>query len=162
MPSSPGVRRFINIDRAFKTGFEARWSQALPAGLHHEMSLAYTYGQDLEKNEPLPEIAPLDLSLYLYGNYFSHRLIPYIKFRYVMEQSRISQEFGETKTPSFALFDLGLSYKLSPILGISTGIQNLFNTLYYEHLNRSVRDASASPIYAPGRCFFLSFNLDLM
>lgn len=162
MPSSPGVRRYINIDRAVKTGFEASWKQVLAGGLHSEISLAYTYAQDLERKDPLPEIAPLDLHIRLFGDYFSHRLHPSIKFRYVMEQSRISREFGETITPSFVLFDLGLSFKFNQSLTCSAGIQNLFNTLYYEHLNRSVRDASALPIYAPGRCFFLSFNVDLM
>jgi iron complex outermembrane receptor protein len=161
MPSSPGVRRYINLQQAIKTGFEASWSQVLVAGLRHEVSLAYTHGKDLKNNDPLPEIAPLDLRIHLYGNYLSRRLIPYLKFRYVMEQSRISREFGETETPSFTLFDLGLSFNLSMDFRISAGIQNLFNALYYEHLNRSVRGASALPIYAPGRCFFLSFNLDL-
>lgn len=162
MPSSPGVRRYVNIDQAIKTGFEASWSQDLLAGLRHEISMAYTYGKDLERNDPLPEIAPLDLRIQLYGDYFSHRLKPYILFRYVMEQSRISEEFGESVTPSFTLFDLGISFRLYSFLGFAAGIQNLFDTLYYEHLSRSVKDASASPIYAPGRCFFLSFNLDLM
>jgi iron complex outermembrane receptor protein len=162
MPSSPGVRRYTNIDRGFKTGFEAGWNQKWPAGLQHQFSIAYTYGEDLERADPLPEIAPLDLRFRLSGNYFSQRFQPYFTFRYVMEQSRISGEFGETVTPSFALIDLGLSFQFSKPFGMSAGIQNLFDTLYYEHLSRSVRDASAMPIYAPGRCFFLSFNLDLM
>jgi iron complex outermembrane receptor protein len=162
MPSSPGVRRYINIDQAIKTGFELSWKQDLPVGLQHEISLAYTYGQDLDRDEPLPEIAPLDIRIHVNGNYLSDRLKPYMMLRYAMEQSRISPEFGETITPSFVLFDLGLVFKASRSLGFTAGIQNLFDTLYYEHLNRSVRDASARPIYAPGRCFFLAFNLDLM
>lgn len=162
MPGSPGVRRYVNIEQAIKTGFEASWKQILFAGLQHEISIAYTYGQDLERKDPLPEIAPLDLRMQLFGDYFSHRLKPYLTFRYVMEQSRISDEFGETVTPSFTLFDLGLAFRLNKFLGFNAGIQNLFNSLYYEHLNRSVRDASALPIYAPGRCFFLAFNLDFM
>lgn len=162
IPSSPGVRRYTNIDRAFKTGFEAGWNQLWPAGLKHQFSIAYTYGEDLERSDPLPEIAPLDLRFHLSGDYFSHRLMPYLTFRYVMEQSRISSEFGETVSPSFVLVDMGLSFQFTKSIGITGGVQNLFDNLYYEHLSRSVRDASALPIYAPGRCFFLSFNLDLM
>jgi len=161
MPSSPGVRRYTNIERAFKTGFEASWAQELPAGLQHLFSVAYTYGQDPDKKDPLPEIAPLDTRFHLSGSYFSERLKPYITFRYVMEQARISSEFGETVTPSFALFDLGLSLRFQKVFGISAGIQNLFDTLYYEHLSRSVRATETMPIYSPGRCFFISFNLDL-
>ena len=162
MPSSPGVRKYTNIDRALQTGFEASWTQILPLGLQHQFSMAYTYGQDLEKKDPLPEIAPFDTRFHLSGTYFSQRLKPYITFRYVIEQARISSEFGETVTPAFALVDLGLSFRFRKIVGISAGIQNLFDTLYYEHLSRSVRDAESSPIYSPGRCFFLAFNLDLM
>lgn len=162
IPSSPGVRRYTNIDRAFKTGFEAGWDQLWPAGLQHQFSIAYTYGEDLEREDPLAEIAPLDLRFLLSGSYFSNRLKPYFTFRYVMEQSRISGEFGETVSPSFVLVDLGLSFQFTKSIRMTTGIQNLFDALYYEHLSRSVRDASALPIYAPGRCFFLSFNLDLM
>ncbi len=162
IPNSPGVRRFSNIDRAFKTGFEAGWNQLWPAGLQHQVSIAYTHGVDLEREDPLPEIAPLDLRFHLYGTYFSQRLKPYITFRYVMEQARISKEFGENVTPSFALADLGLSFQFRKEIRMKGGIQNLFNALYYEHLSRSVRDAASTPIYAPGRCFFLSFTLDLM
>ena len=74
--SSPGVRRYTNIDRAFNTGFEAGWEQKWPAGLQHQLSLAYTYGEDLERMDPLPEIAPLDVRFLLSGSYFSHRLKP--------------------------------------------------------------------------------------
>jgi iron complex outermembrane recepter protein len=160
--SSPGVRRYTNIERAIKTGFEAGWMQKLPAGLQHQFSLAYTYAKDLDRKDPLPEIAPLDLRYLLSGNYFSQRLKPYFSFRYVLEQSRISTEFGETASPSFALIDLGLSFRFTESFRMTAGVSNLFDTLYYEHLSRSVRNVNALPIYAPGRCLFLSFNLDLM
>ena len=160
IPSSPGVRKYSNINRAFKTGFEASWSQQLPAGLQHRFSVAYTWAQDLVKDQPLPEIAPLDLRYHLSGNYFKRRLSPYITFRYVVEQNRISPEFGEKTSPSFGLIDLGLSFQVHRIFGITAGVQNLLDANYYEHLTRSSRGASALPIYAPGRSFFLSFNLD--
>ena len=161
IPTSPGVRRYINIDKAFKTGFEAIWNQKLFAGLYHQFSLAYTYAQDLERDEPLPEIAPLDLKYQLSGAYINKQLHPSMSFRHVLEQSRTSSEFGETVTPSFSIIDVGLSFQVIPQLGISTGIHNLLDTQYYEHLSRSVRAKEPYPIYAPGRNFFISFNLDL-
>lgn len=161
LPTSPGVRRYINIEKAYKAGFEATWNQQLFAGMYHQFSLAYTYAQDLVRDEPLPEIAPLDLRYQLSGAYINNRLRPSISFRHVMEQSRISSEFGETPTPSFSVIDLGISFQVIPQLGISAGVYNLLDTLYYEHLNRSVKGTNPYPIYAPGRNFFLSFNLDL-
>ncbi len=159
IPSSPGVRRYTNIDRAFKTGLEFSWNQKLFAGLQHQFSLAYTYGQDLVREEPLPEIAPLDMRYHLSGVYLDNRLRPHATFRHVIEQSRISGEFGETVTPSFSVIDLGVSFQVHRLLGVTAGINNLLDTAYYEHLNRSVSGATTL-IYAPGRSLFLSLTLD--
>jgi len=162
MPTSPGVRRYDNLSQAMKAGFEAGWKQKLWTGLKFQFSMAYTYGQDLEREEALPEIAPLDLRFQLMGSWLQQRLNPYLNFRHVIEQNRISMEFGETVTPAFSLVDLGLSFQISRNIGLSGGIQNLLNTLYYEHLSRSVRGVASMPIYAPGRSFFLAFSLDFM
>jgi iron complex outermembrane recepter protein len=162
LPNSPGVRQYTNIDRAFKTGFEFSWEQKWPAGLQHQLSIAYTYGKDLQRDDPLPEIAPLDMRFHLSGSYLSNRLKPYLMVRHAMKQDRISKEFGETTTPSFTLVDLGLSFRFTPSVSSTAGIQNLFDALYYEHLSRSVRGMDETPIYAPGRCFFLSVSLNFM
>lgn len=159
IPGSPGVRRFSNFEEAFKTGFELSWSQKLFAGIQHQLSLAYTFGQDLIRGEPLPEIAPLDFRYRLSGDYLDRKLRPFISFRHVMEQKRISEEFGETVTGAFSLIDMGIRFRLSSAIEISAGVRNLLDTTYYEHLNRSVR-GTPDPIYAPGRSFNLSFSLD--
>ena len=158
MPSSPGVRRYINIDQAFKTGIEFQWSQSLVKGLSHQFSMAYTYGQDLRLDEPLPEIAPLDFRYRLAGEFVKNKLMPEIGFRYVTSQDRISTEFGETFTPSFTLLDLHLQYRITPRIGVKASLNNLLDKAYYEHLNRSVAGTS-SPIYAPGRSLLVSFNV---
>ena len=160
LPMSPGVRQFTNIDEAFKTGFEVSWDQVLFAGLSHRTGIAYTYGQDLERDEPLPEIAPLDIRYAIYGSYLKDRLRPEVTFRYVAEQSRTSPEFGETVTPSFSLLDFKIGYQITAGLSAKVGVNNLLDENYYEHLNRSVRGANA-PIFAPGRNFFMNLNYSL-
>ncbi len=157
LPSSPGVRRFINIDEAFKTGFEISWSQKLFAGLQHQLGIAYTYGQDMERDEPLPEIAPFDLRYALSGSYLKNKLSLELVIRFVGEQSRISNEFGETVTPSFTLLDINIGYQVSDKLSINAGVKNLFDENYYEHLNRSVRGTN-NAIFAPGRNIFTNLN----
>ncbi len=159
LPTSPGVRQFINIRDAFKTGFEFSWSQELLYGIQHQLGVAYTYAQDLERDEPLPEIAPLDFRYSLYGYFVDERLRPELMLRYVMRQSRISQEFGETSTPSFTLMDIKMNYQLTEAAKISIGINNLFDENYYEHLARSVR-GNNDPIFAPGRNAFASFSYE--
>ncbi|TLX75794.1 TonB-dependent receptor [Labilibacter sediminis] len=159
LPNSPGVRRYVNIDDAFKTGFEINWTQNIGAGLFHQMGVAYTYAQDLEQDEPLPEIAPLDFKYSLWGKYFNEKLIPEFTFRHVLEQSRISTEYGETKTPSFSIVDIKLSYLISKSIKVNAGVNNLFNENYYEHLSRSVK-GTPTPIYDVGRNIFASFSVN--
>ena len=159
IPSSPGVRRYLNIGQAFKTGFELSWSQKLFAGLQHHLSAAYTYGQDLERDEPLPEIPPLDFRYSLSGSYLKDKLHPEVTLRHVLMQDRISTEYGETKTPAFTLIDLEVNYQALKFLNIRAGVQNLLDTAYYEHLNRSVA-GMMRPIYAPGRNWFVGVTVD--
>ena len=157
LPMSPGVRQFENIDEVLKTGFEVSVSQYLTAGLSHRIGVAYTYGQDRQRDEPLPEIAPLDVRYSIYGNYLKGKLKPEATFRYVAEQSRASTEFGETVTPSFSLLDVKIGYQITEGLSINTGVNNLLDEHYFEHLTRSVRGTN-DPIFAPGRNFFINLN----
>jgi iron complex outermembrane receptor protein len=121
------------------------------------LGIAYTYGQDLDRAQPLPEIAPLDVRYTLYGNYWSSKVQPELSIRYVADQSRISPEFGETRTPSFVLLDLKLAFQVTKGFSFDLGVQNLLDELYYEHLNRSVR-GSGNPIFAPGRNILMHVN----
>jgi len=157
LPMSPGVRQFINIDPAFKTGFEVNWTQKLGIGLQSQFVVAYTYAQDLERDEPLPEIPPLDLRFTLQGSYLKDRLKPEIAFRQVLQQARISTEFGETATPAFSLLDVKVAYAFTEKIRVSAGVNNLLDEDYFEHLNRSVR-GSNDPIFAPGRNLFVKVN----
>ena len=157
LPMSPGVRQFENIDNAMKAGLEVSWTQSLPYGLGHTFALAYTYGQDLERETPLPEIAPLDARYSLNGSYWSDRLQPFISIRHVLAQERVAEAFGETNTPAFTLLDLGVSYQILSNLKLTAGVNNLLDENYYEHLNRSVR-GSMDPIFAPGRNYQASVN----
>lgn len=157
LPNSPGVRQFINIEKAIKTGIEMNWHQKLWFGLQHEVSFAYTYGEDLTRKEALPEIAPFDIRYKLVGNYFNNKLRPEIQFRYVAWQTRVSTEFGESETPSFSLVNIKLSYQATERFNVSGSVNNLFDQLYYEHLTRSVTGPQAQ-LYAPGRNFIVNLN----
>jgi iron complex outermembrane recepter protein len=105
LPSSPGVRQYINIDRALMAGFEFSWEQQLPGNLNLLTGLAYTYGKDLYLDEPLPEIAPLDLRMAISGQFIHSTLRPEILFRHVIRQERVAESFGEHVTPGFSTVD---------------------------------------------------------
>ena len=157
LPTSPGVRQYMNIDNAFKTGFEVSWSQQLGFGLQHQLGIAYTYGQDLDRDEPLPEIAPFDIRYALFGSYLNDKLAPELVLRYVAKQDRISTEYGETASPDFFLVDLSIGYQITHKLSVNAGINNVLDANYYEHLSRSVRETEIA-IYAPGRSVFGNFT----
>ncbi|MFA8299076.1 MAG: TonB-dependent receptor domain-containing protein [Hyphomicrobiales bacterium] len=160
LPTSPGVRKFVNIDNALLTGFEFVWLQKIISTINHQISIAYTYGEDESRKDPLPEIAPLDIRYTISGEFFTKKFIPQLRFRYVADQKRISAIYGERTSPSFFTVDLELSYQLLKRMYLSGGIRNITDKAYYEHLNRSVRGTDR-PIYAPGRSAFFSISIDL-
>jgi len=150
MPSSPGVRQYININKARLMGFEANWLQKLPAQIQQRLSLAYTYGKNQETNEALPEIPPLDIRYRLSGQYFKKHLHPEIAFRYVTKQNRIADSYGESTTPSFSTIDVSVNYKINEHVEINVAANNLLDQTYYEHLSRPVK-GTREAINAPGR-----------
>lgn len=159
--SSPGVRRYVNLDRALMTGFEVNFSQSLPAHLQADVNIAYVFGKDLSDDKPLPEIPPLDMRIALSGNYFKHKFKPELSFRYVLEQDRINESFGENSTPEFVLIDISMEYKINKAFRVKTGVKNLLDEAYYEHLSRAINGKPDQPLYAPGRNIFLTLNYSI-
>jgi iron complex outermembrane recepter protein len=159
LPTSPGVRQFVNIDQALKSGFETSFNHLIGYGFRHQLMFAYTYGQNLVIQEALPEIAPFDLRYAIIGSHFNNKLNTALRLRHVLAQNRISEEFGETATPRFTLIDIDASYDITGFMGAKIGVQNLFDQAYYEHLNRPI-GVNRVPMNAPGRNFFfmLSFK----
>ncbi|MGK7397351.1 MAG: TonB-dependent receptor domain-containing protein [Candidatus Cyclobacteriaceae bacterium M3_2C_046] len=161
LPKSPGVRQFVNLEEAFMTGFELSYQQSWNQYLQHHLSLAYTYGKDLSRADPLPEIPPFDARFSISGSFFKDKLKPLASLRHVFEQDRISSIYGETTTPAFSLVDLKTTYALSDKISAAAGINNLFDEAYYEHLTRAVLGRE-NAIYAPGRNFYITLSYEMM
>ena len=161
MPSNPGVRRYANIASALMTGFEASWVQQLTRHFEQKTSLAYTYGKNKTLNEPLPEIAPLDIRYSISGRFLNDKLQPVVSLRKTLEQGRISTAFGETETPSFTVMDMAITYHARKGVQMSAGIRNLFDETYFEHLSRPVRGQNRA-IFSAGRSGYLMLALDTM
>lgn len=157
MASAPGVRQYINIKEAWMGGFEISWTQDLFPGVRHEMSVNYTYGEDQSLSEPLPEIPPLEMRYRLMGSFVRNALQPEILLRHAAKQGRVASSYGETETPAFTVVDAKLSWQSNFALLATAGVQNVFDTAYYEHLARSVKSTSR-PIYSPGRSVFISLS----
>jgi iron complex outermembrane receptor protein len=154
------AKRFVNVDKAMQTGFEVYFNYHITSNLSFLSDLSYTYGQNKDFDEPLPQITPLTAHLSL--NFEKEKYWINFKSRLVDEQDRISESFREEETPGFATFDI--SGGIKPINGLTVGaaVLNIFDRAYYEHLNFTYKnsDLLSGRIYEPGRNFtiYLNFN----
>jgi iron complex outermembrane recepter protein len=174
---APGVKQFSNADQVYLTGFEASY-QSPPAkkwGL--QASIAATYGTEPEaikyiissgqvvgeetvKNDPLPEIPPLEGSIQFSYKFFRNMFIPKASVRLVSEQNRVSQSYGEQKTPGFITAAATVSYSPCKFASFVGGVDNIFDTPYYEHLNRRIV-GSTERLFEPGRVFYFTIIFKL-
>uniref|UniRef100_UPI0032170A6D TonB-dependent receptor domain-containing protein n=1 Tax=uncultured Draconibacterium sp. TaxID=1573823 RepID=UPI0032170A6D len=162
MATSPGVRQFVNIDKALMSGFEISWKHEFSRYLSHDFDVVYTYGENQELEEPLGEIPPLELHYRLTGSFINEQLQPELMWRGVNKQDRIARSYGETKTPGFNVVDAKVTWIINKQLTAAGGVQNLFDEAYYEHLARSVRNVEARPIYSPGRSFYMTLTIQFL
>ncbi|WP_372645360.1 TonB-dependent receptor domain-containing protein [Ancylomarina sp.] len=160
MATAPGVKQYVNIDKAIMRGFELSWYQKICPMVYHKANVAYTYGKNQDKNQALAEIPPLDLRYALGGHFFKEKFHPEFMMRHVIKQNRVSSDFGETVSPAFSLLDFKAAYSFNDKTQLIAGVRNVFDEAYYEHLNRSVK-GSQQAIYAPGRSFYLTFAVGL-
>lgn len=154
----PGVKQFMNLDKARLYGFEYRFN-AHSGNFYFKMNAAYTIGENLENHEALPEIPPLEADATMSYSLWNGRLEPAYTMRMVSRQSRVAASFGETETPGFILLNSRVTAHLWPSVTLSAGVKNIADVTYYEHLSRSVQGSSA-PIYNPGRSFFFEIRMD--
>jgi len=144
------AKRFQNIDAATQTGFELSASYRLLEHLRAYGSLAYTRAQNLDWDEPLPEIPPLEGIAGL--KYQRPQWWLDARGRFVDQQEQTSASFAETMTPGFSVFDLRAGWKPTGGLTLGLAVLNVFDRHYYEHLNRSFVNMSESGVlFEPGR-----------
>jgi len=104
-------------------------------------------------NDALPEIPPFETTMNVYYKFLTGKLVPTLKLRMVAPQKHISEAYYEEETPGFALLDFSVRWKIAKFVELNTGISNIFDRAYYEHLNRRII-GSKENLYEPGRVFF--------
>ena len=107
------------------------------------------------KDDPLNEIPPMEATATVQYKMFKGKLIPRASLRIVSKQSNVSVSFNEDETPGFTVADFGLVYKHNSIFTVSGGVNNIFDTAYYEHLNRRIIGGKAN-LFEPGRIFYVN------
>ena len=143
-------KRFQNIDAATQKGFEVETKIALVKNLSAYGAFSFTHAENIDWDEPLPEIPPFAGTL---GVAFENTwLSADLRGRFVAKQDRVAASFSENETPGFEVFDFRAGVR--PVTGLSIGaaVLNIFDKNFYEHLNRGYSNLPESGlIYEPGR-----------
>jgi len=151
-------KRFVNIDKAYQYGFELGFDANIYKGIFLKANTNYTYAQNIDLNEPLPEIAPIVTNISL--GFKNKNLYTSFDSRFAGEQKRIATSFGETETPAFNVFDLNIRYSIKEFAQIGFAVDNILDTKYYEHLSRPYKNMTDKVQYfEPGRNIKLSLKV---
>lgn len=152
-----------NVDARIMGG-ELGAAYALTRHWTADGTLAYAWGKNTTDGNALPQMPPLEARFgltYEEGDWSAGGL-----WRVVAHQGRIAQDQGNVvgydfdESPGFAVFSLNGAYKLSKNLKVSTGVDNLFDKDYAEHLNLAGNAGFGYPandpesIHEPGRTFW--------
>ncbi len=132
-----------------------------------DASLAYSWGENTTENKPLPQIPPLEARFgltYERGDWSSTGL-----WRWVSSQHRIAVDQGNVvgkdfkDSPGFGVLSANVAYKVNKNIKVSTGIDNILNKEYSEHLNLAGNStfgySSNTSVNEPGRTIWVKMNV---
>ncbi|MCF6240275.1 MAG: TonB-dependent receptor, partial [Bacteroidales bacterium] len=143
------AKRFINLDKAIQYGFELSAGYKFANYFALNGNVYYTYAQNKDIDEPLPEIQPLSSNLSL--SYTKDKFFARINGRFVAEQTRVAASFNESPSDGFSVFDAKIAYTATKSLSFEMGVNNIFDVTYYEHLSRPYKNMpEQSMFYEPG------------
>ena len=146
------VKRFNNLEDAYKYGAEAAFGVEFDYGFTFNTALAYVTTRNGDLDEALPLTPPLRTRLQLM--YEGEKYWLGIDQNFVSSQKEIASSFGETETPGYKTTDIRAG--INPWKGVSLGVAalNLFDEQYNDHLNFSFVNQDGVgrvPIPDPGR-----------
>lgn len=139
-----------NIEKGYIQGLETAWKYAFTEGVNVEAGVAYTYGQNITKAEPMRRMPPLNARFAL--NFNKKQWFSTLEIMGASKQDRLAQgdkddnRIPKGGTPSWTIFNIygGYSFKN---LSVNMALQNLLNEDYRTHgsgVNGVGRSASLS------------------
>ena len=123
--------QFNNVD-AKLYGIDANWYAALTNEWQLDGTISYVRGERRDTDDNLYRIAPLTARTTL--SYVQTDWRVGIEAVTVAEQDRVSNQNDEQETGGYALFNLSGNYQVTPSLLVSTGVNNVFDRKYADHL----------------------------
>lgn len=146
------VKRFVNIDNAYKTGFELSTGVDFLTNLNVTAEMAYVYTKNQDLDESLPLTPPLTTRFHL--AFEKEKLWAKASYVIVSEQDEIAPSFGESVTNGYGLVNLRLGGQPFKHFDVGFAALNLFDVAYNNHLNFSFTNQAnfgRVPINDPGR-----------
>ncbi len=153
------AKRFINLDRAWQYGFQAGVNYRIVSPFNIYAGVYYTRAQNVDFNEPLPEISPLTGLFSL--SFEKEKYFIEWNGRVVARQDKVAPSFDESPSPGFQVWNLTGGYTPFSFVTITLAIRNIFNANYYEHLSRPYKNLmEKNMFYEPGRQFKIGLSLN--
>ena len=160
-PTNASISQADNINATIM-GAETGVSYQLTDNWKTDASLAWSWGRNTSNKQPLPQIPPLETRFALTwekGNWSSTGLL-----RVISHQNRIALNEGNvvgkdfSRSAGFSVFSANASYRINSAVNLSTGVDNLLNKTYSEHLNlagnSSFGYSAKTSVNEPGRTFW--------
>ncbi|EQC00093.1 outer membrane receptor protein [Photorhabdus temperata subsp. temperata Meg1] len=165
-PTNARISQADNVN-ANVMGGEMGFGYQLTDHWKTDASLAYSWGENTTDNKPLPQIPPLEARFgltYERGDWSSTGL-----WRLVSSQHRIAVDQGNVvgkdfkDSPGFGVLSANVAYKINKNVKVSTGIDNILNKEYSEHLNLAGNStfgySSNTSVNEPGRTIWAKMNV---
>lgn len=155
------VKRFINIDDAYKTGFEAEAAIDFAKHFNFNAAMAYVYARNEDLDESLPLTPPLTTRLGF--GFEKEKVWASLDYTITSRQDQILTSFREQETAGYETLDLRLGIKPYKNVQLGLAVLNVFDETYNNHLNFSFTnqaDFGRVPINDPGRNFSVFAKFD--
>jgi hemoglobin/transferrin/lactoferrin receptor protein len=156
--SAPDTLTLVNVGKAFLYGFDAAAEYSPSGGLVWYGKISYVRGRDTKDETDLSEIPPLNGTFGVKYNILAHAEINLLA---VVDAAQNRVAPLEQTTPGYVYYNIYINSERFRAgnfdVSISTGVENIFNKEYRNHLSTSRGDYTCEP----GRNFFLKANLFL-
>ncbi len=144
---------YRNVD-ANLYGVEASFDWQIVSPINLAGALNWTRARNTTDSRDIAQIPPLNGRLNL--EYAPAQWAAGTRLRFAAKQTHIDTQSGldTIETPSYAVLDLYGRYAINRNLTVRVGVDNLFDKLYAEHVNRNYSSLFGQPsdrIYEPGR-----------
>lgn len=131
MMSGQAALMFDNVD-AKMYGADMGYGYIISSTLRLEGNLSYVRGKRRDEHDDLYRVAPLNNRLSLI--YEQRAVMLALESVLYASQNKVSDFNQEEKTSGYGILNLSGSYRLTPQLILSGGVENLFDNRYEDHL----------------------------